>query len=51
MHKAVVSLTTGLDDPEKVMVAVGAGGQGRSALMFLTREAVRLAVPAITFSY
>jgi predicted peroxiredoxin len=45
--KAVISLTTGLEDPEKVtvafLVAVGAAEQGRSTLMFLTKEAVRLA--------
>ena len=46
--KAVISLTTGLEDPEKVtvafLVAVGAAETGRSTLMFLTKEAVRLAV-------
>ncbi len=46
--KAVISLTTGLEDPEKVtvafLVAVGAAESGRSTLMFLTKEAVRLAV-------
>jgi predicted peroxiredoxin len=51
MHKAVVSLITGLEDPEKVtvafLVAVGAAEQGRSTLMFLTKEAVRLAVPGV----
>jgi predicted peroxiredoxin len=51
MHKAVVSLTTGLEDPEKVtvafLVAVGAAEQGRPTLMFLTKEAVRLAVPKV----
>ena len=45
--KAVISLTTGLEDPEKVTVAflvsVGAAEQGRQTLMFLTKEAVRLA--------
>src|SRR2546421_12866639 len=45
--KAVVSLTTGLEDPEKVtvafLVAVGAAEQRRPTLMFLTKEAVRLA--------
>ena len=45
--KAVISLTTGLEDPEKVTVAflvsVGAAEQGRETLMFLTKEAVRLA--------
>lgn len=47
MHKAVVSLNTGLEAPETVtvafLVAVGAAEQGRETLMFLTREAVRLA--------
>jgi predicted peroxiredoxin len=49
--KAVVSLTTGLEDPEKVtvafLVAVGAVETGRPTLMFLTKEAVRLAVEGI----
>jgi predicted peroxiredoxin len=49
--KAVVSLTTGLEDSEKVtvafLVAVGAAESGRPTLMFLTKEAVRLAVPGI----
>ena len=49
--KAVVSLTTGLEDPEKVMVAflvaVGAAETGRPTLMFLTKEAVRLALDAV----
>jgi predicted peroxiredoxin len=44
--KAVISLTTGLEDAEKVtvafLVAVGAAEQGRQTLMFLTKEAVRL---------
>ena len=47
-NKAVISLATGLEDPEKVtvayLVAVGAAESGRSTLMFLTKEAVRLAV-------
>jgi predicted peroxiredoxin len=46
--KAVISLSTGLEDTEKVMiallVAVGAAEAGRPTLMFLTKEAVRLAV-------
>jgi predicted peroxiredoxin len=46
--KAVISLTTGLEDPEKVavafLVAVGAAEAGRPTLMFLAKEAVRLAV-------
>jgi predicted peroxiredoxin len=47
-RKAVVSLTTGLEDTEKVtvalLVAVGAAESGRPTLMFLTKEAVRLAI-------
>jgi predicted peroxiredoxin len=50
-NKAVVSLATGLEDPEKVMVAflvaVGAAEQGRPTLMFLTKEAVRLALEGV----
>ena len=50
-NKAVISLTTGLEDPEKVtvayLVAVGAAETGREALMFLTKEAVRLATPGV----
>jgi predicted peroxiredoxin len=46
--KAVVSLTTGLEDAEKVtialLVAVGAAETGRPTLMFLTKEAVRIAL-------
>lgn len=46
--KAVVSLTTGLEDTEKVtvalLVAVGAAETGRSTLIFMAKEAVRLAV-------
>jgi predicted peroxiredoxin len=47
--KAVISLTTGLEDSEKVtvafLVAVGAAESGRPTLMFLTKEAVRLVLP------
>ncbi|WBB90964.1 hypothetical protein [Verrucosispora sp. WMMC514] len=47
-NKAVVSLTTGLEDPERVtvafLVAVGAAESGRPTLMFLTKEAARLAL-------
>ena len=46
--RAVISLATGLEDPEKVtvalLVAVGAAESGRPTLMFLTKEAVRLAL-------
>ncbi|MDG4823892.1 DsrE family protein [Asanoa sp. WMMD1127] len=49
--KAVVSLITGLEDPEKVtvafLVAVGAAEQGRPTLMFLTKEATRLAINGV----
>jgi predicted peroxiredoxin len=49
--KAVISLTTGLEDTEKVtvafLVAVGAAEAGRPTLMFLTKEAVRLAVNGV----
>lgn len=51
MAKAVVSLSTGLEDAEKVtvafLVAVGAAETGRETLMFLTKEAVRLAVSGV----
>ena len=49
--KAVISLTTGLEDPEKVtvafLVAVAAAEQRRPTLMFLTKEAVRLALEGV----
>lgn len=48
-NKAVISLITGLEDAEKVtvafLVAVGAAESGRPTLMFLTKEAVRFAIP------
>lgn len=51
MDKAAISLTTGLEDPEKAtvafLVAVGAAEQGRPTMMFLTKEAVRLAQPGV----
>ena len=49
--KAVISLTTGLEDAEKVtvafLVAVGAAESGRPTLMFQTKEAVRLALNGV----
>ena len=49
--KAVISLSTGLEDAEKVtvafLVAVGAAEEGRRTLMFLTKEAVRLALSGV----
>lgn len=50
-NKAVISLSTGLEDAERVtvafLVAVGAAEQGRPTLMFLTKEAVRIAQPGV----
>ena len=50
-NKAVVSLTTGLEDSEKVtvafLVAVAAAESGRPTKMFLTKEAVRLALDGV----
>jgi predicted peroxiredoxin len=47
-NKAAISLTTGLEDAERVtvalLVAVGGAESGRPTLMFLTKEAVRLAL-------
>jgi predicted peroxiredoxin len=51
MAKAVISLSTGLEDAEKVtvafLVAVGAAEAGRETLFFLTKEAVRLATAGV----
>ncbi len=50
-NKAVISLTTGLEDPEKVtvafLVALGAAEQQRPTMMFMTKEAVRLAIDGV----
>lgn len=50
-QKAVISLNTGLEDGETVtvafLVAAGAAEQGRPTLMFLTKEAVRLALDGV----
>lgn len=47
-QKVVINLATGLEDPERVTVAFLVGGaaaqSGRSVTMFLTKEAVRLAL-------
>jgi predicted peroxiredoxin len=46
--KVVINLATGFEDPERVTVAFLVGGaaaqSGRSVTMFLTKEAVRLAL-------
>lgn len=48
-NKVVINLATGLEDSERVTVAYLVGGasveQGRQVVMFLTKEAVRLALP------
>jgi predicted peroxiredoxin len=50
-NRAAISLTTGLEDLERVtvafLVALGAAEAGRPTMMFLTKEAVRLAVPDV----
>ena len=47
--KVVINLASGLDDGERVTVALLVGGaaveQGKQVTMFLTKEAVRLALP------
>jgi predicted peroxiredoxin len=47
--RVVINLATGLEDAERVTVAFLVGGaaveRGRDVAMFLTKEAVRLAVP------
>ena len=48
MSKAAITLLTGMEDPEKVTVAllmaVGAAESGRETTTFLSKEGVRLAV-------
>ena len=47
--KVVINLATGLEDPERVTIAFLTGGaaaeQGKQVAMFLTKDAVRLALP------
>src|SRR5947209_18343497 len=49
--KVVVNLATGLEDPERVtvafLVAGAAAAAGKPVTMFLTKEAVRLALPGV----
>ena len=51
MAKVVVNLATGLEDQERVIVAFLVGGaavtQGKQVVMFLTKEAVRLALSGV----
>ena len=50
-QKVVVNLATGMEDPERVMIAFLVGGaaaeQGKQVAMFLTKEAVRLGLPGV----
>jgi predicted peroxiredoxin len=50
-EKVVINLATGLEDGERVMVAFLVGGaaleKGKQVAMFLTKEAVRLALPGV----
>jgi predicted peroxiredoxin len=49
MEKALINLTGGIDDPERVTVALLVASRsavlGKDTVLFLTGEAVRLAVP------
>ena len=49
--KVVVNLATGLEDPERVTVAFliagAAASAGKQVTMFLTKDAVRLALPGV----
>ncbi len=49
--KVVINLSSGLEDPERVTVAFLVGGaaaqRGKEVAMFLTKEAVRLALPGV----
>jgi predicted peroxiredoxin len=50
-QKVVINLATGLEDAERVTVAFLVGGaaleQGKQVAIFLTKEAVRLALPGV----
>jgi predicted peroxiredoxin len=54
-NRAAISLTTGMEDAERVtvalLVAVGAAEAGRPTLMFLTQEAVRLATAGVAVGH
>ena len=51
MNKVVINLATGLEDGERVTVAFLVAGaaleKGKQVSMFLTKEAVRLALPGV----
>jgi predicted peroxiredoxin len=48
-RKVLINLATGLEDPERVTIAFLVGGaalsRGQSSAVWLTKEAVRLAIP------
>jgi predicted peroxiredoxin len=48
-NKVLINLATGLEDPERVTIAFLVGGagvaRGNKVAIFLTKEAVRLAIP------
>jgi predicted peroxiredoxin len=50
-QKVVINLATGLEDGERVtvafLVAGGALDKGKQVAMFLTKEAIRLALPGV----
>ncbi|MEX2103618.1 MAG: DsrE family protein [Gaiellaceae bacterium] len=50
-NKVVINLATGLEDTERVTVAFLVGGaaveQGKTVTMFLTKEAIRLAIRGV----
>ena len=50
-NEVVINLTTGLEDPERVMIAFLVGNAaldtGRPVAFFLTKEAVRIALPGV----
>jgi predicted peroxiredoxin len=50
-EKVLINLATGLEDGERVTVAFLVGGaaveKGKQVAMFLTKEAVRLALPGV----
>lgn len=48
-NKVVINLTSGMEDPERVLLAFLTGqaatAKGRPVVMFLTKEAVRVCLP------
>jgi predicted peroxiredoxin len=50
-HRVLVNLTTGMEDPERVtvalLIATSALEQGKEVMIFATQEAVRLGLPGV----